>query len=115
MNDPWAKPTPAPAQAELNARDRIESETLYFVKDGMAGLIGWCLIGVGVLLMIGGALGDAAPAGSRTVNYEMMLTKLMALIGGGACLVAGAVFAAAGMISSSLARAAARSVRHGSS
>ncbi|WP_375549473.1 hypothetical protein ABWI01_03520 [Oceanicaulis alexandrii] len=70
------------------------------------------LIPLGALVMVGGMiwLGVAyvAPAGlaySGTINYEMLQMKTLHAIGGAACIVAGSVWTAAGIVLHGLTRA----------
>ncbi|WP_292980439.1 MULTISPECIES: hypothetical protein [unclassified Oceanicaulis] len=68
------------------------------------------LIPMGALVMVGGIIwlgvAYAAPASvaySQTVNYELMQLKTLHAIGGAACLVAGSVWVAAGIMLNKLA------------
>jgi drug/metabolite transporter (DMT)-like permease len=61
--------------------------------------------GWGIFMVIAGALlilyayaAPSAPEFSQTVNYEMMQMKTLHAIAGAACLVAGAIWSAVGVV-----------------
>lgn len=71
---------------------------------------GWgiFLVIVGALLILYAYAAPSAPEFSQTVNYEMMQMKTLHAIAGAACLVAGAVWSAVGVLVDRMAPAAAR-------
>jgi hypothetical protein len=92
------------AEAAGYAAARRENDIREYIIGWPTGGIGWLLIVAGVIGVIISFAMDSAPPGSRTVNYDYMLVKLMVLIAGAAGMVAGAALAAGGAVVSALGR-----------
>ena len=68
------------------------------MRDAMM-IVGFLAVFAGAGWMLYGLLSPSAPVYSDTINFEMVANRLAHIVAGGSVMIAGAVFAVAGVIS----------------